>query len=418
MKLLWFEFTEPAAYVSEKLPIGGWQDSLERIVRTIPEVELTIVFVSKRDTKVKTIEGVTYIPIFAKWSFRERVFRKYWDLYVEKVIPKAREIIHDYRPDIIQVFGTEWPLGQIAAYTDIPVVIHIMGAIVPYHNASFPPGYSLLDAVVRNWWKPQTLFRMWIGERDIRNREEWELRTWRLVNYYMGRTQWDFSLSNVMHPGRHYFHVEEALRNEFVTGMKKWHFPSDGKLRLVSTGCGSYWKGLDMMLKVGRVLIDLGVDFEWKVAGKMNPTMKSNVESHEGVRFEDCNIEILGNKNPAELMNILCESSMYVHTAYIENSPNSICEAQCLGIPVVSTNVGGIASLVNDGKDGILVAANDPWQMADAIMRIWKDKEMMKRMSESTLAHAKQRHKDEHILKQLMDSYETILKCHKGEGCQ
>ena len=50
----------------------------------------------------------------------------------------------------------------------------------------------------------------------------------------------------------------------------------------------------------------------------------------------------------------------YVHPSYIDNSPNSVCEAQVLGVPVVATDVGGVPSIVENGKTGWLVPANDP----------------------------------------------------------
>ena len=96
MKLLWFEVTEPSAYSSDGAPIGGWQDSLERIVRTIPDRELTISFVSEKYSEVKVIDGVTYVPIYAEWSFVERTFRKHWDVYVAKMLPTAKRIIDEY----------------------------------------------------------------------------------------------------------------------------------------------------------------------------------------------------------------------------------------------------------------------------------------------------------------------------------
>lgn len=208
-----------------------------------------------------------------------------------------------------------------------------------------------------------------------------------------------------MYPGRRYFHVDEALRTEFLSGKNGWRFPADGKLRLISTGCSTFWKGPDMMLKVARILTDLGLPFEWQVAGSMLPLVKEMTEKQVGVRFEDCNIKILGFTQPAELMRMLCSSTMYVHTAYIENSPNSICEAQCLGVPVVSTNVGGIASLVRQDVDGILVPANDSWQMADAIIELSKDRERMKRYSDSSRNIALARHNDKNIKKQLLECY-------------
>lgn len=414
MKILWFEVSEPSAYLSGGIPVGGWQDSLERIVKSIPDLELTIAFVSEKHSAAKVIEGVTYVPIFTQWSLYEKRIRKYWDVYVEKMLPSAKRIIDEYRPDLIHVFGTEWPFGQIASYTDIPLVIHIMGAIVPYHNANYPPGYSFIGEFVKSWWNPMKCYGLWKSRRDNDNWLMWERRTWKLVNNYMGRTHWDKSLSNVMHPGRKYFHVEEALRTVFLQRENIWKLPEDGKLKLVSTGCSSFWKGPDMMLKVAKILINLNVDFEWLVVGKMNPYIKKTIEKQEGVCFEDMQINILGFKNPDELMKILCSSTMYVHTAYIENSPNSICEAQCLGLPVVSTNVGGIASLVRQDMDGILVAANDPWQMADAIIELYNDRERMQRYSQNAQTFALNRHHDEHIKEQLLDCYnQLVCKCPK-----
>lgn len=81
-----------------------------------------------------------------------------------------------------------------------------------------------------------------------------------------------------------------------------------------------------------------------------------------------------------------------------------------LGVPVVSTNVGGISTLVRNGVDGDLVPANDPWQLADAIMRLSKDEERMEQYSANTLAFARQRHGEANILAELMTCYNDLLK--------
>ena len=48
------------------------------------------------------------------------------------------------------------------------------------------------------------------------------------------------------------------------------------------------------MLKTAHILKQMGVDFEWKVAGKMSYNIREVVEKKENLRFEDNNIEILG----------------------------------------------------------------------------------------------------------------------------
>lgn len=379
-------------------------------------MELTVVFVSDKYAEVKVVDGVTYVPILMKWSLFDRLSVNYWDSFVKKMLPGAISIVEQFRPDVIQVFGTEWPFGQVAKYTDIPVVIHLMGAVVPYNNARFPPGYSFHTYMSQLWHNPRKVFAYWLNERRCRHWERLERDTWKTVEYYMGRTQWDCALSRVMHPKRAYFHVEEALRSAFLNTARVWKMPEDKTLHLISTGCSTFWKGPDMFIKVARILKRLNVDFEWNVVGNIDGFIKSVVETTEGSLFEDCNIRFLGFKQPEELIELLCSSSVYVHTAYIENSPNSICEAQYLGLPVVSTNVGGIASLVRNDVDGMLVASNDPWQMADSIIELVKDKDRMLRYSENSRAFALKRHHDEHIKGQLLNCYHSILaSCHTAE---
>ncbi|MEE8359303.1 MAG: lipopolysaccharide heptosyltransferase II [Candidatus Omnitrophota bacterium] len=58
-----------------------------------------------------------------------------------------------------------------------------------------------------------------------------------------------------------------------------------------------------------------------------------------------------------------------------------IVEAQACGVPVVATRVGGVAELVDDGVNGLLVPPEDPQSMREAILKIAKDPELAMRLS-------------------------------------
>ena len=58
---------------------------------------------------------------------------------------------------------------------------------------------------------------------------------------------------------------------------------------------------------------------------------------------------------------------IFINTTNIDNTPVSVMEAMALGLPVVSTNVGGIPYLVQDGKEAMLVDPNDANAMAQKI---------------------------------------------------
>lgn len=410
MKVLWFEVTAPSRYSGSGMVLGGWQDSLERIVRTCPNVELAVAFESNdKDAAVKVVEGVTYYPICLQYSSSERhQLKKSWTVNAEKLMPAMQQVIAAFQPDLIHIFGTEWPFGLIAEQTAIPVVIHIQGAIVPYSNAAYPPGYSTFDDTFKSL-KPKRIKDALRAQDKMQTWEQQERRIWKAVHHYMGRTLWDEQLSFMMNPKRSYYHVEEALRSDFLQGDSAWSRRDDDVCKLISTGCSTFWKGPDMMLKTAKVLTDFGFKFEWCVAGNMPADLLKLVEKKENTTFAENGVRFLGFTQPADLKQRLCESSMYVHTAYIENSPNSICEAQCLGVPVVSTNVGGISSLVANGVDGLLVPANDPWQLAYCIIKLYADAELCGQFSAAARQKALKRHADENIRQQLLDTYNKIL---------
>lgn len=414
MKVLWFECTAPGRYQGDDAILGGWQDSLETIVREVSDIELTIAFEGGYDIEERVVSGVRYIPLSLK-SKAANTRGTNWREYAQITCCEARKVIEETKPDIIQIFGTEWPYGLVAKYTDIPVIIHIQGAIVSYNNVAFPPRYSIFD-VIRNEGlkRPMAMYRAWRRYKQELLREDIERQVWSAVGNYMGRTEWDKALSAVMHPGRRYFHVEEALRPVFLNCDNCWHFPEDGKTRLISTGIISFRKGIDMMLKTAEILKSLNFNFEWHVAGVLPYDMKQMVERKEGRQFDNCNIIVHGFLPSDKVWKLLSEATIYVHTAYAENSPNSICEAQCLGIPVISTNVGGISSLVRNGEDGILVPANDPWYMAYQIIQLSSDVQKMQEFSVKARGRAMKRHNKQVIIEQLLESYKDLIKKRNG----
>lgn len=415
MKVLWFETSIPSRYLNDGRVVMGWQDSLEKIVRNCTEIELVIAFEAPSGCITKEIDGVLYIPICINYSSLEKRLSYYsWRIIESKLLPKCMEIINTVNPNLIHVFGNEWPFGLVGEETEIPVVIHIQGSLIPYYNALYPPRYSDFTIIKSTHFNPRKLYRLLQARYKNNSRLEMEKRVWRCVDNYMGRTCWDKALCNTMVPNSTYYHVEEAIRSEFVDCSTPWQPKHNKSLKLITTGIHNFWKGPDMLLKTARILSEMGVDYEWNVAGAMHENIREATEMKEQLKFKDYNINLLGPVDAKTLQSYLLDCTMYVHTAYIENSPNSICEAQLLGVPVVSTYVGGIDSLVRNNKDGLLVPANDPWRMADAIVQLANNNELMVAMAKSTYEFSHKRHDKEIILTQLLNCYSDIVRKKNG----
>ena len=79
-----------------------------------------------------------------------------------------------------------------------------------------------------------------------------------------------------------------------------------------------------------------------------------------------------------------------VNPSRVDNMPNSVLEAMASGVPVVSTDVGGVPFIVRNGVTGLLVAAGDHVAMAAAVERLLADPELAERMRDAALADVQQ----------------------------
>ena len=70
--------------------------------------------------------------------------------------------------------------------------------------------------------------------------------------------------------------------------------------------------------------------------------------------------------------------SVFINTTHFDNTPVSVIEAMALGLPVVSTNVGGIPFLLENRKNALLVNDNDVQSMVDAIKLLVSDANLTK----------------------------------------
>ncbi len=102
--------------------------------------------------------------------------------------------------------------------------------------------------------------------------------------------------------------------------------------------------------------------------GSQNAALRAQAEA-----LQLRNVTFAGRVPPSEIHRYYLEADIYVQAPTIDNMPLSVLEAFASGMPVVSTNVGGVPSIVRDGVDGLLVADNDDESVAAAVLRLLAD---------------------------------------------
>jgi glycosyltransferase involved in cell wall biosynthesis len=139
-----------------------------------------------------------------------------------------------------------------------------------------------------------------------------------------------------------------------------------GPPRIISVGRFAYPKDFATLLKS---LALLDADYRATLVGD-GPDLTEVAAAVDAGGLSD-RVELLGARgNVSEL---LARSDVFVLSSRSEGFPVSILEAMAAGLPVVATDVGGVAEAVVDGETGILVPAADPEALAAALEKLVAD---------------------------------------------
>ena len=393
---------------------GGWVPSLQKLLKSESEIELAVAFPSKSKLPYSKNGNTNYYPIYIPEKSKLQKIKLYYGGYrniaPQKYILEIQNVINDFKPNMIHLFGIENPFASILGRTNVPVIVYLQGILNPCKNAFWPQGLnkvSLLWPFSKREWIIKNGYRY--AYNSIVRRAEYEMELFKKVKYVMGRTQWDYDISRLYAPHSKYFHLDEVLRDEFYENAGSWN-GNNKKIVITSTISETIYKGFDIILKTARILTGTGINFQWNVIGiKPNAEFVHLFEKNYHIKCQEVNIKCVGVLNSSEIIEYLLHSDIFVHPSYMDNSPNALCEAQILGIPVIATYVGGIPSLIDHAQNGFLVPANDPYSISYLIQNLSTDRALADRISNKGYKTALVRHDRDKILCGMLSIYKKAV---------
>ncbi|MFO1412787.1 MAG: glycosyltransferase family 4 protein [Burkholderiales bacterium] len=96
-------------------------------------------------------------------------------------------------------------------------------------------------------------------------------------------------------------------------------------------------------------------------------------------------VQFAGQLDREAMAEAFAHADVMVNPSLVDNMPNSVLEAMASGVPVVSTNVGGVPYIVADGHTALLVAPGQPAAMAAAILRLYSEPGLASRLAAAGL---------------------------------
>lgn len=360
-------------------------------------------------------QGVDY------YIFREdTVHPEHYDAGMEESLGA---VIKDFKPDIVHIFGTEYPhtLACVKAF-NCPerTLIGIQGlcsAIADVYMADLP--YSVQKKkTFRDILKKDGLSDQ---QAKFVKRGEYEKEALSLVGHVTGRTDFDREMTAKLAPNAKYHFMNETLRADFYNNT--WNIDKIERYSLFLSQGNYPIKGLHYVLDILPEIVEEYEETVVYVAGDVitaHDSIKDKIKISGYGKFllsqikknklED-HIRFVGRLQSDRMCARFLKTHVFLCPSAIENSPNSVGEAMLLGVPVVSANVGGVHNLVEDGRDGILYPKDKPAGLKDSILRIFEDDKLAMSLSSNARVHALKTHDPETNYRTLLEIYHEINNC-------
>jgi glycosyltransferase involved in cell wall biosynthesis len=360
------------------------------------------------------IDGITY------YGFREDIAHP--EKYDGTVENRFHVILDDFEPDIVHIFGTEFPhtLAMIRAFGNPDKVLlgiqGICSVIAKEYMAGIPENVQR-SVTFRDRLKDDSIMQQ---QEKYKIRAEHERESIMLAGNITGRTTFDKDETAKINPSARYFHMNETMRPCFYMG--KWS-EKKAQPHSIFLSQGDYpLKGFHFMLKAMPIILVKYPDAHLYVAGnniigkgqsKYPYFMRASaygkyIKSLISKNKLKKKVTMVGMLSDQQMKEQFLKCSVFVCPSVIENSPNSIGEAMLLGVPVVASRIGGIPDMVTEHKDGILFEKGNHEDLAKAILQMWDEPVIAAVYGDNASVHARITHNADTNYKRLIEIYKEL----------
>jgi glycosyltransferase involved in cell wall biosynthesis len=298
-------------------------------------------------------------------------------------------LFRERRPDVVDArlnFGTVF--GLLAArLTGVPVVVST--AYYPEHWRRPPMlepvgqlAMALVDALVTDADATIAAFDRW----------RWSKRA-RLVMIPNGV------------PAATSRRSREEMRRHFG-------LPEDPRVRVVGSVCRMIeGKGYPTFIRAARQVLDADPDpdvaFLFCGYSEDPQFRRSLVELAASVGLGD---RAVFTSYPGPVGDVLAALDVYVRPSLEDSSPIGVHEAMSVGLPIVVTDVGGVAELVEHEQTALLVPPEDPGALSAAILRLCREPDLRGRLSRNGVARFEERHTSDRMARAHEELFLDLLR--------
>lgn len=360
---------------------GLWVELFLNSIRNFDGIDLCIV--TSNDTKTVRscrFDNVSYYVIPGGHPIKE------FSLRSAKNKKNLSSVIEAYQPDIIQIWGTESSLGRLAQKIapQIKTVVFIQGLVQSlrkYCLAGLSHKDLMSSLTVRGLLKGDLLCFKRLKYKKSEKIEKEVLQNAQLFVY---ENAWCYSVCKSIAPETNGFKQILPVDDAFREG--KWDY-NDSK-RIICPFMYDTFKGLLLLLKALTIVVKSIPDVKLvlpgiyrKPAGSVVEWLKTDdysrmIQSYIQKNGLSGNIEYVGRLSPKEFVEEMKRANLFVMCSTIENHSSTLKEAMMLGMPCITSDVGGVGEYAKHKYNTLVYRCEDHELLAHYILTLLNDRQL------------------------------------------
>jgi glycosyltransferase involved in cell wall biosynthesis len=417
MNILWITntiFPEPSEKLGLNKPVsGGWMYGL---AKQLSKQNGTTMAVASTWLKSEYVElDIDSTKFYVLPNLEEHKYPQHLEAYWKK-------IIEQYQPDIIHIHGTEYQnaLACMRANPTQNYIISVQGlvsVIAKYQYAGIPMMDIIRNITIRDVLRKDTIIqrKKYFEKCAVFEREYFE-RT----KHVIGRTSFDYAHTRFLNRNSEYHFCNETLRIGFYNA-KKWDINTMKQHTIFLSQSERTFKGLHKLLGAANLLKKEFPTIAIRIAGGniiSTKTFKDRLRlSGYGNYIKKLldqyglidHVTFTGPLNEEGIISEYLNANVFVCPSSIENSPNSLAEAQILGVPSIAAYVGGVPDMITHKHDGLIYRFEEVEMLAESIRELFVNKSLANSISKNGLLTAEARHNATVNFERIIDIYNKIL---------
>jgi len=175
------------------------------------------------------------------------------------------------------------------------------------------------------------------------------------------------------------------------------------RLKIITTGSLIWRKGYEYALMTIRNLLEQKIDCEFHIVGD-GPEKQRILYTIRDLDLES-HVVLHGKQSPEQVRDYLQKSDIFILSSLSEGISNAVLEAMACGLPVVTSDCGGMHEAISDGVEGFVVPLRDPLAAAEKIQILASDEILRKKMG----FNARQKAINELALDKQIDQFSQLL---------